>query len=237
MRTAANLCFSALLTVLVLAGNVVADIHAPHAHAATTYRIVGTGDSILAVTYGIQAPGGTILTDDIWLNMEHGRQPYVAGMAGWASTASIWPLVLSRSQPGGYIIIQDNGLGTSNSAWRALIQRMVDETPNDRTIVFIPPVFHWWFNAAHHNTTSVYNQLLNEVLSGTDQPYITIPWRPTVLNDMSYVCDLDTTPVRGFAMPADVENHQPSRCDGQHPSHRGQTWLRRSIDSITLSSI
>jgi hypothetical protein len=47
------------------------------------------------------------------------------------------------------------------------------------------------------------------------------------------VCDPDTTPVRGFAMPDDLVNPQPSRCDGQHPSHRGQTWLRRTITAIT----
>jgi hypothetical protein len=208
--------------------------------AATTYRVVGTGDSILAVAYHHSGPGGTILTDDAWINMEHGRQPYVAGMSGQASTASIWPLVLSRSQPGGFIIIQDNGLGTSPDAWRALIQRMVDETPNDRCLVFVPPVFHWAFNAAHHNTTSVYAKILDEVLIGsakTGQCYRTVPWRPTVLNDTTYVCDPDTTPVRGFAMPDDLVNPQPSRCDGQHPSHRGQTWLRRAITTITGFSV
>lgn len=225
---------TALAALTILAG--VAAFDSDQVEAATTYHVVGTGDSILAVAYNIQAPGGAILTADTWINVEHGRQPYVAGMSGQASTNSIWPLVLSRSEPGGFIIIQDNGLGTSPDAWRSLIQRMVDETPNDRCLVFIPPVFHWAFNAAHHNTTSVYANILDEVViaaAKTGQCYITIPWRTVVLNDASYVCDPDTPPVRGAAMPADVENHQPSRCDGQHPSHRGQTWLRRAITTYT----
>jgi hypothetical protein len=211
---------------------------APTSEAATTtYRIVGTGDSILALATNIDIlpPGGAVLTADTWINVEYGRQPYVAGMIGH-STSSIWPLVLSRSQPGGYIIIQDNGLGTSYDGWRNLMQRIVDETPNDRTLVFIPPVFHWWFNPKYHNDTTRYAEIMGEVAytaGQQGQPYRIIPWRTAALNDMSLVCDSAAPPVRGAAMPPDVENHQPSRCDGQHPSQRGQLWLARALINIT----
>jgi hypothetical protein len=116
------------------------------------------------------------------------------------------------------------------------MQRIVDETPNDRCLVFIPPVFHWWFNSQLHNETSTYARILDTVAVEAGkggQCYYTIPWRPTALNDKTYVCDADVPPVVGFAMPADVENHQPSRCDGQHPSRRGQTWLARALAAAT----
>jgi hypothetical protein len=223
---------AAILAAATIAGAV------NHADAQTpkTFPVVGTGDSILGVALDLAAPAGTILTDAAWINVEYGRQPYVAGMNGQASTASIWPLVLSRSQPGGWIIIQDNGLGTSQTAWRTLIQRIVDDTPNDRCLLFVPPVFHWWFNAQHHYATTGYAEALRDITVEAGrggQCYYTVPWRTAVLGDMTLVCDADVPPVRGLAMPADVENHLPSRCDGQHPSRRGATWLRRAIETQT----
>jgi hypothetical protein len=203
------------------------------ADASTTYRVVGTGDSILAMITGVDilAPGGALLTADTWVHVEYGRQPYVAGMLGH-STASIWPLVLSRSQPGGWIIIQDNGLGTSFPDWERLMRRIVDDTPNDRCLLFVPPVFHPAFNPDLATATATYAQIQASVAREAGmggQCYRTIPWNVTALADQSYVCDPGVTPVLGFAMPADVENHQPSRCDGQHPSRRGQVWLGRWI--------
>lgn len=225
-----------LAAAAAIAATLTAGVYADHVAAADTFRVVGTGDSILAMVSSIDivAPGGAKSTADTWINVEYGRQPYVAGMIGH-STSSIWPLVLSRSQPGGFIIVQDNGLGTSPDNWRRLIQRIVDETPNDRTLVFIQPVFHWWFNSTYHNATTVYAQIMGEVAYNAGQagqPYRIIPWRTTVLNDITMVCDADVPPVRGMEMPADVRNHQPSRCDGQHPSKRGAIWLARAINDI-----
>ncbi len=220
-----------LAAAAVLAATLAATDNTAH---AATWPVVGTGDSILGVALDIEAPGGAILTDRAWINIEYGRQPYTAGMSGQASTASIWPLVLARSQPGGWIIIQDNGLGTSQTAWRALLERIVDETPNDRCLLVVPPVFHWWFNAQYHYDTTAYAQTLAEVTVAAGrggQCYRTVPWRTAVLADRSLVCDSEAPPVRGLALAPDVENHLPSRCDGQHPSRRGQLWLRRAVES------
>jgi hypothetical protein len=76
--------FLAVIVVVAVAGVVVAR----HPVAAATYRVTGTGDSILGLAYGVPAPGGTVTTTGRWLNLEYGRNAFTAGMSGSASTAS-----------------------------------------------------------------------------------------------------------------------------------------------------
>ena len=171
-----------------------------------TYRVVGTGDSILSMTLGFAPPGGVCHTEEqTWVDTEYGRNPYTAGMAGRASTASIWPLVLDRSRYGGWIIIQDNGVGCPDSLWERLIQQIVDETPDDRCLMFIPPVFHPDWNATHAAHAAARAAVM--VAIATEQPVrSTIPWHVAVSNDATLVTD------------------------GQHPSTSGKIWLRRHIE-------
>ena len=60
------------------------------------------------------APGDLVTSNGRWLWLEYGRNAYTVGMAGTASTATAAMLAISRSQPGGSIIIQDNALGVSD---------------------------------------------------------------------------------------------------------------------------
>lgn len=174
----------------------------------TTWRIVGSGDSILAMTLGKPAPGGALLTSQAWINTEHGRNAWTAGMANQASLASIWPLVLARSQRNGFIVIQDNGLGVSDSAWTILLQRIVDETPDDRTLVFILPCFHWLWNAQYHNQTTVRRRIMSNIAT-QHRRRVVIDWSKAVLGDRTMVYD------------------------GQHPSARGRIWLQRALRGYT----
>jgi hypothetical protein len=192
---------AALVATLAIAPTTVG-VHAQ----ADRYQVVGTGDSILAKVLKVRSAGGWILTADRWIDLEYGRAPYVAGLQERASTASLWPLLLGRSQPDGWIIIQDNSLGASDYGWEALMGRIVDETPDDRCLLFIPPVFH---PAWRPDLTALMQQrtliLLREAVR---QPCrAIIPWDRTVLADASMVTD------------------------GQHPSLRGQIWLTRAIDA------
>jgi hypothetical protein len=109
--------------------------------AATTYRVTGTGDSILGLAYGVPAPGGTVTSSGRWLTLEYGRNAYTVGMAGTASTASAALLAIARSQSGGSIIVQDNALGVSDYGWRALMRRIVDTAPDDRCLIGVLPAY------------------------------------------------------------------------------------------------
>jgi len=103
--------------------------------ADRTYNVSGTGDSILFMTADqLDAPGR-------WIDTERGRQPYIPGQQNRYSTEDIWPLVLAHSKPGGWIVIQDNAAQTSDDAWRKLVQRIVWNTPNDRCLLGVLPVF------------------------------------------------------------------------------------------------
>jgi hypothetical protein len=115
-----------------------------NAAAPVTFRVVGTGDSILAMAYGVPAPGGvTIPRPGTWVQVEYGRNAYTAGMLGTAgsSTKSIALLAISRSQSGGWIIVQDNGLGVSDTAWRTLMRDIVAAAPDDRCLVGVLPAY------------------------------------------------------------------------------------------------
>ena len=135
MAAAVLTCVGLALAVLALTTVVGGPAH------AAGFRVVGTGDSILVLAYGVPLPGGVVNSSTWWIDVECGRDAYTAGMSGRASIASIWPLVLSRSVPGGWIIIQDNALGVSDFGWRSLMRRIVDETPNDRCLLGVLPVF------------------------------------------------------------------------------------------------
>lgn len=213
------------LGVLLVAGLIVFDINRVGAdecveeHAAgepsgdqMTWRVVGTGDSILGMTLNRPSPGGALLTGDYWIDTEYGRNAYTYGLRRSHSHESIWDLVASRSQPGGFLIIQDNGLGVSDYAWRVLLERIVRDTPSDRTIIFILPVFHWLWRADLHNETTVRRRIMLEVAATRPRRQI-IDWSKAVLGDKTMVTD------------------------GQHPSARGKIWLQRAIKCYTGISL
>lgn len=175
--------------------------------ATTTYRVVGTGDSIVAMSFGFGGPGGRIVTADRWLDLEHGRNAYTVGMAGRASTASIWPLLLSRSQAGGWIIIQDNALGVSDYGWQALMSRISAETPADRCLLAVLPGYRADVNATLAADTARRATIMGQTL-------------------MSHSC-------RAFVYLNRYLRDNPARFpDGQHPDATAQAWIRGQINSI-----
>lgn len=116
-----------------------------------TYLVTGTGDSIMAMAYGFDNPAvvGTILrTDYRWLQFEYGRQAYTVGLAHWASTQAVALLAIERSRPGGYVVIQDNGLGVSEWGWRQLMKQIVAAMPSNRTLIGVLPSYRATVNAS-----------------------------------------------------------------------------------------
>lgn len=188
-----------VIAVLVLLGTVAI----PNStEAQDNWRVVATGDSILAMTYEIDAPGGVILTTDRWMNMEYGRNAYTAGMIPQASTASIWPLMLQRSQAGGWIIIQDNAIDVSLFGWQALMQKIADETPDDRCLLGILP--------------------------GTQIEHLKadVAAKATAMSQA-----FQTHPCRRFVYWNHYVRDNPQNVpDGQHPNLAGQIWLYNEVE-------
>jgi len=121
---------------------------------ADTYRITGTGDSILGLTHtrwGAQPPIARILTGGRYLNLEWGRSPYRPGLAGCASTYTAALRAIQLSQPDGWIILQDNGIDwtVDDDSWAWMWRLLVAATPTDRGICAVTP--HWRTDAPQAN--------------------------------------------------------------------------------------
>ena len=164
------------------------------ADAAPTFYVTGTGDSILAMAYQVPAPGGVITRNGAWVNVEHGRNAYAAGMLGadGSSTKAIAMLAIERSQPRGWIIVQDNALGVSDWAWRQLMLDIVAATPDDRCLLGVLPAFRADVNPTYAAQTRA---------------------RAIVMADI-----FKTHPCRRFVYMADIiAKHPGDFIDGQHP--------------------
>ena len=102
---------------------------------ATTWRVVGTGDSILALSR-------TQLTSaDRWLDLEQGRQVDIPGNQQRATTAEMLPRLLARSRPGGWVIVQDNAAQTTMTRWAEMLRTYTATIPDDRCILGVLPVY------------------------------------------------------------------------------------------------
>ena len=195
-----------LLILLGLAGN------KTEAQTMPTYRVVHTGDSISAMAWGIpsspvagkQWTSGT----EEWRNLEYGRNAYTVGQEGWASTASIWPLVLSRSEPGGFIIVQDNGADVSDSGWLSLMTKIRDETPHDRTLIVVLPGYRSDINPGVAEMMVHRARVMKEVFAS----------HPSVV-----FIHLDNY----------LRRNPGNFPDGQHPNAIAANWLRDQLDSWT----
>lgn len=173
-----------------------------------TYRVVGTGDSILAMAWGLPSPGSIYTTADRWLDFEYGRAPYTPGLAGRASTAGIWPDILERSEPDGWVIVQDNSLGPTDEEWAALMQTIRDELPADRNLVVVLPAFLASVNATISET---------------------IATRATIMFDI-----LGTHPHANFVdLPTYMAANPSQFPDGQHPDATAQAWIRGEVEALT----
>jgi hypothetical protein len=170
--------------------------------AATQYRVVGTGDSILFLAAReIAGPGR-------WFDLEQGRQAYIAGNMGRGSTASIWPTILRASKPGGWIVVQDNGAQVSDADWRTLMRGIVyDVNRTGRCLALVLPVFHPnWSQSAHTDSVHKRDIMLQEGGRANCRGWVN--WHAAVMNDPGLVYD------------------------GQHPSVRGRAWLGRALTNV-----
>jgi hypothetical protein len=157
-------------------------------------------------------PGRAVLTADRWIDVEFGRNAYTAGMAGRASTASIWPLVVARSQPGGWVLIQDNGVGVSDDAWRSLWRRIAHELPADRCIIAVLPGFRADINPWLSDELARKARILGEELRSLNA-------------DGSWV-----VPCRRFVyLNAYMREFPEQFPDGQHPDPTAQAWIRHEV--------
>lgn len=175
----------------------------------TTYRVVGTGDSILAMTFGVPSPGSAAIIDgtERWLDLEYGRNAYTNGLANRASTNSIWPLVRDRSQTGGWIIIMDNALGVSITGWKTLVDKIRAEAPPDRGLIGITPIFHPRWDPTGTNTNLAATNAAQLIKSFSQHPTsVLIRWDQAVQANPSFVYD------------------------GQHPTLAGKQWLRDELE-------
>jgi len=130
---------------------------------ADTYSVTGTGDSILAMAYGVQ-PGGVILDGARWLNFESGRRAYAPGQLGMGTTYAVAKLAIERAEPGGRIVIQDNGLDATQSQWESLLRYIVATTPADRWIIGVIPSFRTSVNPVHAATVRVRAEMMVAIL-------------------------------------------------------------------------
>jgi hypothetical protein len=175
------------------------------ANAVVTYRVVGTGDSILNLV------GTQLASTDRWFDTEPGRQPYLDGIDHRYSTAAIWPELLSRSRRGGWVVIQDNPAATvantTPEEWRTLLRTIVQELPDDRCVAGVLPYFQSSVDPVRASATVEFRNIMVAELN--DQPcYAFILWDVAAAGHPEYI----------------IEG------DGQHPSPAGATWLANELD-------
>lgn len=111
-----------------------------------TFRITGTGDSILGLAHtrwGAQSPYTCIKVGGRCLDLEWGRQPYRPGLAGRWSTYQAALAAIARSEPDGWIVLQDNGYDTTitDDSWAWMWRLIVAQTPTDRGIWAVTPAW------------------------------------------------------------------------------------------------
>lgn len=173
-----------------------------------TYRVVITGDSIFDDAHL------ALIAPDRWIDTERGRDPYLVGQQGRHSTSSILPELVARSQPDGWVVIQDNGARTTNPDWRRLMREIVAAVPDDRCLAGVLPVY--WPVGASNGNTSYDAQLTKMIImieEFAQQPcHAYIGWHVAVSRDPLLLRD------------------------AQHPSAAGVTWLANATGLVTATS-
>lgn len=163
-------------------------------------RVVGTGDSILALA----AP--SLASDDRWLDLEQGRQVDIRGNANRATTAEMLPVLLAKSRPGGWVVVQDNAAQTTLARWREVLRRYVSTIPDDRCILGVLPVFD------------------------VDVDPVAAQFAQAAANVM--VQEFNVQPCHEYIRWNQAVQANPSLTyDGQHPSEAGVAWLAQTIDA------
>jgi hypothetical protein len=162
--------------------------------------VVGTGDSILALSV-------TQLTStDRWWDLEQGRQVDIPGNQGRATTAEMIPVLVAKSRPGGWVVVQDNAAQTTLTRWREVLRQYVTAVPDDRCLLGVLPVYDAAVDpVAAQNAQAAANIMVQEFTAQPCREFIR--WNQA------------------------VQAYPWFTYDGQHPSADGVAWLARTIDN------
>lgn len=189
-----RLLLAAALAAVVLGGM-------PAQAGFSRFPVVITGDSILQLGQDL------LWSPHRFVDVESGRQPAQAGNEGRYSTAEAAEVLIPLVEPGGFLVVQDNGINASDAQWRALLREIVDDLADDRCLVGVLPVF---LHADPAVTAAAAVRANIMVAEFSRQPcHDWIRWNQKVAADPSLVYD------------------------GQHPSAAGRAWLASQIDLVT----
>ena len=174
------------------------------------YAVAVTGDSILQLGEDLLQRDGRLV------DVESGRQPYEWGLERGDSTWTAIHRLARVVTPGGYLVVEDNGVGVADVDWRALLERAVELLPDDRTLVLVLPVYRREVSEALYLATARRANIMVEVAQAhPEQPVEFVRWNQQVLG------------VNGAAPRPELVY------DGQHPTVDGSIWLAQQIDLAT----
>jgi hypothetical protein len=119
------------------------------------------------------------------------------------------PLLVKESQPGGWVVIQDDSGGVTTPQWTALMARYVAAIPDDRCILAIIP------GVGKVNT-----------LAPGVQPVV-------ITNARAMRGEIRKQPCYAFIRWDLAVNGHPDFVveDGTHPTTAGKAWLAAAIDN------
>lgn len=170
--------------------------------APDTYRVVGTGDSILEMVF----EAGVIQSADRLWNVQGGRDAFT-GNHDQPSTADVWPELVAHSRRGGWLIVQDNGARVLAADWRILMADIAEATPDDRCILGVLPGYIMPSNPLIEDDVVTKAEMMVTELSV--QPCTEfIHWNEAVAAHPEFVYD------------------------GTHPTEPGIAWLAAEFDRI-----
>lgn len=166
-----------------------------------TYRVVGASDSILDRL----TQAGLLQSTDRWIDTEPGREIFNPGVQGRASYMDIWPEVIERSRPGGYVIFEDDGTRATDEEWTTFMHYLVDSTPDDRCLVGVLTYFDPDVHMGNHLVVKRHRNLMWSIFQ-EHRCAIFINWDQAAVTYPQYLAD------------------------GQHPSPAGQIFIASRID-------
>lgn len=216
-----------IVSAIVLTLSTIFFINPTQAQAATTYQIIGVGDSIGKMVFP-----GVGVGQSRWLNSEAARAPNLPGIApaitctiGCANSALVASILqgvqwsMAASRPGGYVIVQDGGSADKNgksitlTEWTNFVKSVLSAIPDDRTLVFIYPAYDPVVSQSGQDV--MYNRTIaaRELIWASNQPYVTVNWWYAV-----------ETHDQNSATPY-------TNADGLHPSPAGIAWLQQQLNA------
>lgn len=167
-----------------------------------TYRVAGTGDSILHML----AVESELQSTDRWFDTEQGRQAFIRGNMNRASTREMWDVVVANSRRTGWVVVQDNAAQVTQADWRTLMKYIVSATPNDRCLLGVLPVIIHPDDAIEYDIAVKANIMVQEFAAQPCTEFVR--WNQAVLAHPEYVYD------------------------GTHPSPAGIAYLSGELDRI-----